>query len=362
MPFTLPLYRSPDFSQPRFRGLPLAQFQPAPADGVAPELFHATSNFPEYVHMEPGKWALLAESRMDCVVMRDAGSLVVKEFRTIRKNDPVLTGRGENGENGIFVHASGFSEEQGEADKFQFRTRATRETPFSYDYDFLYELLRYEREHGFITWVLGPAVTFDRDSREAMASIIRKGYCHAIMAGNALGTHDLESSLFGTALGQDIYTKRNLPLGHYHHLDLLNRVRRSGSIERAVRDLALTGGILAACMEKGVPFVLAGSIRDDGPLPEVLTDTSLSQDRMRVFARQSTTVIALATQLHAIAFGNMIPSYTVSGGTVRPVYFYIIDISEFAVDKLANRGSFQATGISTNVQDFIANCGRVLSE
>ncbi|TAL32216.1 MAG: hypothetical protein EPN93_16505 [Spirochaetes bacterium] len=360
MPFTLPVYDGPDFSNSRFKDRPVAVFLPAPADGVAPENFHATSNFPEYIQRARGEWTLLDESRMDCVVVRDGSRLHVREFRTLRKNEEVLAGRGENGEDGIYVHPSGFAEENGETDKFQFRTRATRETPFSRDYDFLYELLRYEREHGFVTWVLGPAVTFDRDSREAMASLIRNGYCHAVMAGNALGTHDLESSMFGTALGQDIYTKKNRPLGHYHHLDLLNRVRLSGSIERAVREMGLSGGILAACMEKNIPFVLAGSIRDDGPLPEVITDTGRSQDGMRVFARRSTTVIALATQLHAIAFGNMLPSYMVVNSVVRPVYFYIVDISEFAVDKLANRGSFQAAGISTNVQDFIVNCRRAL--
>ncbi|MCX7805537.1 MAG: hypothetical protein N3A38_10160, partial [Planctomycetota bacterium] len=115
-------------------------------------------------------------------------------------------------------------------------------------------------------------------------------------------------------------------------------------------------GIMRACEEKGVPYVLAGSIRDDGPLPEVIADVYAAQDAMRVHARRATTVIALATQLHTIAFGNMTPSYKVlPDGTVRPVYFYIVDMSEFSADKLANRGSFQTVPILTNVQDFLIN-------
>jgi hypothetical protein len=297
---------------------------------------------------------------MDCAVVREGDILPVMEFRNIRKGREVLIGRDEEGRDGIYVHTGGFLPPQDDAGKFQFRTRVTRETPFSRDYDYLYELLRHEKDHGFITWVLGPAVTFDRDSRDAMVDLVGAGYCHAVAAGNALATHDMEAGLFGTALGQDIYTKRNMPLGHYNHLDLINRVRACGSIESAVRDLGIRSGIMKACLDRGVPVVLAGSIRDDGPLPGVVGNSYESQERMREIARKSTTVIALATQLHAIAFGNITPSYKVEGDTVRPVFFYIVDISEFAVDKLANRGSFQAAGISTNVQDFCVNLRRAL--
>jgi hypothetical protein len=125
---------------------------------------------------------------------------------------------------------------------------------------------------------------------------------------------------------------------------------------RTVADLGIRDGIVNACQRSGVPYVLAGSIRDDGPLPEVITDSSIAQDAMRAHARRATTVIALATQLHTIAFGNMLPNYRVlDDGTVRPVFFYVVDMSEFGADKLANRGSGQLRPILTNVQDFMAN-------
>jgi hypothetical protein len=225
----------------------------------------------------------------------------------------------------------------------------------------LYELLRYEKENGgTIVWILGPAIAFDRDSREAMSDLIRNGYCHAIMAGNALATHDMEAAVFGTALGQDIYHRRHKALGRYHHLDVLNRARRCGSLGEAVRSMGVDSGVVATCVSQGVPMVLAGSIRDDGPLPGVIADAYESQRQMRSYARRATTAIAIATQLHAIAFGNMLPSYQVTDAGVRPVYFYIVDVSEFAVDKLANRGSIQTTGITTNAQDFMVNLKRAL--
>ncbi|MBN1533104.1 MAG: hypothetical protein JXA20_10615 [Spirochaetes bacterium] len=365
MGFTLPRYRPPDLTVPPLHGAPAARFEAAPADGVVPEGFHSTSNYPEYVKLEGG-WALCPAGRMDCVTVLDSAAangrspLRVAEFRNVKKGDPVLLGRSEDGSEGIYVHDGGFVAAESSGDKFQFKTRITRETPFSRDYDQLYELLRHEREHGFITLVMGPAVAFDRDSRDAVASLISHGFCHAVLAGNALATHDLEADMFGTALGQDIYTKRNVPAGHYHHLELLNRVRRCGSMDAAVREYGLGGGIVGACLERRIPLVLAGSIRDDGPLPEVIGDAYRGQDAMREIAVRTTTAIALATQLHSIAFGNMLPSYRAEGDAVRPVYFYIVDISEFAVDKLANRGSFQAMGISTNVQDFCVNLRRAL--
>lgn len=353
----IPVYSPPDFSRPDLAAAPAARFEAAPADGVMPRSFHATSNHPEYVHVGGGEWLLASESRMDAVMVLRGRSLELLEPRRVKKGDRVAVGRTENGEEGIYVHISGFADpvESG-AEKFVFRTRGTRETPFSRSYDELYNLLRHERDNGYIVWVLGPAVAFDRDSRDAMAGLIRSGYCNALMAGNALATHDLEAALFRTGLGQDIYTQELIPNGHYHHLDVINEVRARGSIDRAIADLGISDGIICACLGAGIPYLLAGSIRDDGPLPEVITDTSLAQDAMRCHAGRATTVIALATQLHAIAFGNMLPSYRVLGnGEVRPVFFYIVDMSEFGADKLANRGSGQVRPILTNVQDFMAN-------
>jgi len=349
-------YVPPDFDSTPLLDSPAAELLAAPADGIAPEGFHATSNFPEYIKLEGHGWLLAPESRMDAVIVADNDELRVVEPRNLRRGELVVIGRTENGEQGIYVHPDGFAQVHESEDKFMFRSRGTRETPFSRSYDDLYRVLRHDREHGHIVWVLGPAVSFDKDSRESMQGLIESGYCHALMAGNALATHDLEAARFGTGLGQDIYNQQLVPLGHYNHLDVINAVRRSGSIAAYIKEQPVESGIIAACEKKGVPYVLAGSIRDDGPLPGVLGDAYQSQDAMRAHARKATTVIAMATQLHSIAFGNMTPSYKVQDdGSVRPVFFFIVDMSEFSADKLANRGSAQAQAILTNAQDFIVN-------
>ncbi len=352
----IPPYTPPDFTRPELAMAPAARVEAAPADGVLPECFHATSNHPEYVHLGDGRWLLAREGRMDGVLLLRGDSLEVVEPRLVRRGDTVVIGRSENGEQGIYVHTDGFDPPAEAGDKFSFRTRGTRESPFSRSYDRLYELLRHDRNHGYIVWVLGPALAFDRDSREAMAFMVEQGFCHALLAGNALATHDLEAARFRTGLGQDIYTQELQPGGHCNHLDIINMVRSHGSIPAAIKELQIRDGIMAACVRRRVPYVLAGSIRDDGPLPEVITDSCRAQDAMRVHARRATTVIALATQLHTIAFGNMLPGYqTTNDGGLRPVFFYVVDMSEFSVDKLANRGSMQAVPILTNVQDFMVN-------
>lgn len=364
MTFKLPEFQPPDFDHPSLRNAPPATLAAVTDDGVAPLDYHATSNHPEYIRLKDGSWLLAPESRMDGVLVVTGSSLDVREPRSLRRGEQVVIGRSENGEEGIFVHVHGFfSSASNEDDKFSFRTRGTRETPFSRSYDELYELLRYEKEHGYIVWVLGPAAAFDRDSRAGMQGLIEQGFCHAILAGNALATHDLEASLFGTGLGQDIYSQKLHPRGHYNHLDVINQVRQEGSISHSIQSLSVQDGIMYACESQNIPYVLAGSIRDDGPLPGVITDSNEAQDAMRLHTRKATTVITIATQLHSIAVGNMTPSYTVTDtGSVRPVYFYIIDMTEFSADKLANRGSNQAKAILTNGQDFIVNLWNNLSE
>ncbi len=363
MKFRLPRFHPPDLSAPSRREAPLATFVEAPRDGVAPENYHATSVFPEYFHLARGDWRLLAESRMDCVVVRRPdGRLEAVEFRRLRRGDPVAVGRSENGEEGIWVHEGGFRAPAARAEKFAFRTLRTRESSFSCDYDELYSLLDYERGNGFILWVLGPAVAFDRDARAAFVRLVNQGFVHGLLAGNALPTHDLEAALYGTALGQEIYRKRPVALGHYKHLDALNAIRGLGSIAAAVDRGLVREGIVHALVTHDIPAVFAGSIRDDGPLPEVIADAYRAQDTMRALARRATTVITLATQLHTIATGNMTPSYQVLGdGSVRPVYFYTVDMSEFAAQKLANRGSLTAHAILTNVQDFVVTLERGLA-
>ena len=355
MPFELEAYHSPDLTAELFQRAPSVRIEPAPRDGVAPDDYHAMSIFPEYFKID-GQWRLAEESRMDCVPVWKDGRIAVCEFRNLKKGDPVICGRTERCEDGIFVHAHGFEDEQDQQETFAFRQGHSRESSFSRDYDELYDLLRYEHDHGKILWVVGPAFTFDHDARSAFSKIIAGGYAHAILAGNAMATHDLEGAYLNTALGQNIYTQKHQPNGHYNHLDTLNRIRYYGSIPRFIEEEHIDNGIIYSCEKYGVPYVLAGSIRDDGPIPCVFGDVYRAQDAMRSQVRDATTVICMATMLHSIAVGNMTPSFRVlPDGTVRKVYFYCVDISEFMVNKLTDRGSLSSRGIVTNAQDFIVN-------
>ncbi len=353
--FQLASYYPPDFSEERFLNAPDVRLEAAPIDGAAPEGYHAMSIYPEYFKLG-GAWHLAEESRMDCVPVWADGSIKVTEPRRLKKGDMVVMGRTENAEEGIYLHADGFHEQKEQQDVFAFRTGHTRESAFSRDYDEIYELLRHEKEHGRIVWVLGPAFAFDHDARRAMSLLIENGYVHAILAGNALATHDLEAAWLGTALGQNIYTRKPQKAGHYNHLDLINKVRLCGGIPAFIEKEQIRDGIIYSCEKYGVPYVLGGSIRDDGPLPPVYGNVYEAQDAMRRELKSATTVISMATMLHTIAAGNMTPSYRVMpDGTVRQIYFYCVDIAEFVVNKLADRGSLSARGIITNVQDFVVN-------
>jgi len=360
MSFALPAYQAPDFTLDKFAAAPQARIAPCEKDGVAPDHYHATSIFPEYFKLG-GAWVLAEESRMDAVVvLRGNGALDVVEMRYLKRGDRVLLGRSENCEEGIYLHADGFGTFAGNGDQFAFRTGRSRETAYSRDYDHLYELLRHERARGSIVWVAGPAFSFDADARRAMQSLVEGGYVHGLLAGNALAAHDLEAGYLRTALGQDIYTQVSQPNGHYNHLDTINRARACGSIKQFIEAENIGNGIMYAITKEEIPFVLTGSIRDDGPLPETVADAYEGQMRMREIVRRATTVICLATQLHTIAAGNMTPAFRVVDGAIRPLYIYSIDISEFVVNKLRDRGSLSAVSLVTNVQDFIVHVAKGL--
>jgi lysine-ketoglutarate reductase/saccharopine dehydrogenase-like protein (TIGR00300 family) len=354
MVWSMPKYQKPDFKQERLVTAPNIVLQAAPKDGAAPEGYHATSIFPEYFKVE-GHWLLAEESRMDCVAVYKEGRIQVVEFRNLHQGDLVVLGRTESGQEGIYVHVNGFVSEAQPKDKFAFRQGRSRETAYSKDYDSLYAVLRHEKRYGKIVWVMGPACAFDANSRKAFCRLIRNGYVDGLMAGNALATHDLEASYLRTALGQDVYTQKLAPLGHYHHLDTINKIRLDGGIHQFIEKEKLEDGIMISCDRCHIPFVLVGSIRDDGPLPEVYGNVYEGQDAMRNMVRDATTVICMASTLHTVATGNMFPSYRVINGKVRPTYFYSVDISEFAVNKLLDRGSLSVKTIVTNVQDFIVN-------
>jgi lysine-ketoglutarate reductase/saccharopine dehydrogenase-like protein (TIGR00300 family) len=186
-----------------------------------------------------------------------------------------------------------------------------------------------------------------------MSWFIANGYVGALLAGNAVAVHDIEASIYGTTLGMT-NTGEITQGGHGLHMRAINRVRAAGSIANAVAQGIITDGIMYSCVRHNVPFVLTGSIRDDGPLPDVITDMALAQDAMRQHTKKATMAIMIATALHAIGTGNMLPAFVqLPDGAMRELPTICVDSSEFVVSKLKDRGTHQAFGVVTNAQDFM---------
>jgi lysine-ketoglutarate reductase/saccharopine dehydrogenase-like protein (TIGR00300 family) len=205
------------------------------------------------------------------------------------------------------------------------------------------EILEVRKTGGKIAFVGGPAI-IHTGADKAFAEMIRKGYIDVLFAGNALAAHDIEYNLFGTSLGMDISTGRPVMGGHRHHLYAISEIMRSGSIKNAVDNGVINGGIMYECVKKNVPFILAGSIRDDGPLPDVITDVMAAQDAMRNHIEGCSMVLMIATLLHSIAVGNCLPS------NVKTV---CVDINPSSLTKLMDRGTMQAIGIVSDAGTFL---------
>jgi len=341
--------RHPDFAIPELANAPDATFVPAPADGVLPEDFFSTTNLPTYVRIK-GSWRMPREPRMDSALVLDNDGLWVREGRRLKKGDMVAIGSAEDGSEGIYVHTASFlGDEEGE---FKFMTsEVSREKPI--DYALMAHILIQERDRGgYPIWVTGPALVHSR-ARADMAWFIENGFVAALLAGNAVAVHDIEASIFGTTLGMT-RTGEATTGGHGLHMRAINKVRAAGSISKAVEQGIIKDGIMHACVLKGVPFVLTGSIRDDGPLPEVITDSLAAQDAMKRHTTRATMAVLIATALHAIATGNMLPAFvTEKDGSLRELPTICVDSSEFVVSKLKDRGTHQAFGVVTNAQDFM---------
>lgn len=345
-------YNAPDFTAAQFVNAPDAQFAPAPTDGVLPEHFFSTTNLPTYVKIR-GQWRLPSDPRMDSAIALEAdGSVRVVEGRYVKQGQQIVVGYAEDGSEGIYVDAVGLLQAAAANEgEFQFMSSSvSREKPV--DYARMAELLQRERANGgHIVWVVGPAVLHSR-GRDVITWFIDNGFVHALLGGNAVGVHDIEQALMGTTLGMD-RSGRPVAGGHAFHMRAINRIAGAGSIRAAVEKGILTEGIMYACVKNNVPFVLAGSIRDDGPLPDTVTDIVKGQELMREHARRATMTIMIATALHSIAFGNMLPAYAQNGSELRPLTTIAVDSSEFVVSKLKDRGTHQAFGVITNAQDFL---------
>ncbi|MEW6542916.1 MAG: TIGR00300 family protein [Nitrospirota bacterium] len=325
--------------------------EPAPADGILPESFYPTTHLPTQVRLK-GEWIDVERIEMDLAIRVDAGLAAARAvpMGEVRKGDLVVTGR-----EGIRVLPL---ERPMERDVFGFmEAQVSAERPHGHiiaDIARRMQSLREDRGAGKpIGKVLlagGPAIVH-AGGREALAWLIESGFIHVLFAGNALAAHDLEAHLFGTSLGYRLAAGRAVPHGHEHHLRTINRIRAIGSIEQAVRSGVVTEGIMAACVRRGVHLVLAGSIRDDGPLPGVITDTVAAQRAMRAALPGVGLALLVASTLHAVATGNLLPA------TVPTV---CVDVNPSVPTKLADRGSFQAVGLVMDAASFLRELAREL--
>ena len=347
MKFEMPKYHHPDFEKDFLKNAPNVTLEEVKVDGLSPRNYHALSVYPEYFKIND-KWVLAAQSRMDtvCVANDTPGeeSVNIVEFRNLKKGDKVVIGRTEDASEGIYVWTQGFLEGDAHQDTFAFRAGRSRETAFSIDYDNLYEVLKYEKAHkGYVTLIVGAALALDRDSRAALERLVRNGYVNAIFCGTETAAFDLEKGIFGTTWGQEKFEKEQ------------------NTTKNLYKTINLARKYMKACVEMDVPVVIAGTIRDRLGLPETINNVYAAQNEMRKHARKTSTIIMMGAILYTIATGNMTPSYNVFDGVVRPVYMYTIDIQEFAVNKLSDRGTVTAVSMVTNVQDFIRNVDRALN-
>ncbi len=310
----------------------------ADMDGAFPEGFYSTTNYRTQVRLK-GEWIDVEDQEMDCGILIDpeGGAARCLPMALVRKGDRIVVGR-----QGIRVLAA---EAEARHSLFEFMGSAvSSEKPKGVTVREIAAAMRRTREAGDkILAVLGPAVVHT-GSTEHIARLIRQGYINVLFAGNALATHDIEQALYGTSLG--IYMDRGLPAeeGHEHHLRAINTIRRQGSIRNAVANGVLKSGIMYECVRHNIPFVLAGSIRDDGPLPDVITDILDAQQQMRDQIRGVGFCLMMATALHSIATGNLLPAW---------VKVACVDINPATVTKLADRGSHQTVGIVTDAEPFL---------
>jgi len=348
---TLQLYRAPDFTKPPLPAAPQARFEAAPGDGVLPEGFFSTSNLPTYLHVGT-LWVMPTRPRMDCVIVRRGAQLETIEPRRLKRGEMIAMGEAEDGSEGIYVHSEGFLGGSHSANEFRFMsTEVSRERPVNYE-ELAARLCEEKARGGYLIWVAGPALVHSR-ARGDFEWFIHQGFVQAVLAGNAVAVHDIEAAIYGTTLGM---TNTGQPSegGHGLHMRAINQVRALGSIERAVETGLIRSGIMHALTTHRVPYVLAGSIRDDGPLPGVYSDSLAAQDAMREHAVKATGAILIASALHAIAVGNMLPAFhTNYDGVPTPLMTICVDQTEFVVSKLKDRGTHQAYGVVTNAQDFM---------
>ena len=324
---------------------------PAAADGILPDDFYATSHLATQIRWQ-GTWLDVAQAEMDLaiVVRQSIPAAQMIPMGSVKQGDLIVTGR-----EGIREFPL---ERPKERDVFGFmEAQVSSERPHRHiiaDVAKRMRTIQQFRQGGDrsakVLFAGGPAIVH-AGGREALSWIIEAGYIHVVFCGNALAAHDMEASLYGTSLGYSLGIGRSVPHGHEHHLRTINRVRALGSIHKAVESGVITEGIMAACVRQGVKMVLAGTIRDDGPLPEVITDSIKAQEAMRAAIPGVELALLVASTLHAVATGNLLPA---SVPTV------CVDINPAVPTKLSDRGSFQAVGLVMDSSSFLRELAREL--
>lgn len=324
-----------------------AKLVAASMSGVLPEGFYSTTNMDTDVRIGGG-WVRVANPEMDLGVRVDSLARVAETvpMADVREGDLFVVGH-----DGIRVHPP---ERPRERQAFEFMSSAvSSEKPKAQVVAEVARMLRDTREAGRdVIAVVGPAVVHTGAAGE-LARLVEFGYVSVLFGGNAVATHDIESALFGTSLGVGLADGIPTAGGHEHHLRAINTIRGCGSIAAAVEQGVLTSGLMHTLVKTGTPFVLAGSIRDDGPLPDVITDVIDAQNEMRTYAQNAGACLMLSTMLHSIATGNMLPASTTT---------VCVDINPAVVTKLADRGSWQTVGIVTDVGLFLEHLANELEE
>lgn len=322
-----------------------AQTEPADIAGAFPEHFYSTTNQPTQVRIG-GRWVDVADIEMDCGIAIDpeAGTARCIPMNRVQPGMRIVVGA-------TGVRVTPLDRPQ-ELAPFRFMSSGvSSEKPKAASLKSVAEGIRLARRKGEkVLFVAGPAI-IHTGSAPHLAQMIREGWIQTLFAGNALAVHDIEASLFQTSLGVSLTRGEAAEHGHEHHLRAINTIRRAGGIRQAVERGILKSGIMYECVNANVEMVLAGSVRDDGPLPEVITDTLEAQAAMRRAIRGVGFAVMIATALHAIATGNLLPA---------AVPVVCVDINPATVTKLADRGSLQTVGLVTDVEPFLNQLAREL--
>jgi len=313
------------------------QLKKAPKNYVMPDNFYSTTNNHTQVYLK-GKWISVENMMMDkCIVVKGNKAFCIP-FRDVKKDDQIIVG-----EAGIKINPPERPREGVNVFEFMGSASSSERPTQHIAKQVADDIYNTKKKGGKIVIVGGPAIVHT-GADDSVSELIRSGYIDGVLAGNALAVHDIEYATLGTSLGMNVKDATLAFHGHRNHMDTINAVFKAGSIANMVKTKKLTKGIMYECVKNKVPFVLAGSIRDDGPLPDVITDVAEAQKQYKKVLKGADMVIMISTMLHSIATGNMLPAN---------VKVIVVDISQPTVTKLMDRGTWQALGIVSDVGAFL---------